>query len=244
MLTLVKKQQIIINENALILLVVLVRGKLIVLEGTDSSGKTTQYNELVKRLKADGKEIVQYHFPKHGNLFGEVVDDYLMGKFGKKEDLSSEFVAMLYMTDFYNSKKETEEYLDQGKHVILSRFFSSTLTYEVALTREAKREEMWQWIRKVCERLPQPDLTLVLTVDPSISQKLLDNSNNADAYKKGATKDQHENDIEFQKNVFAEYERNIIKLGWKQIDCVENQTLLPIQKIHEKIYAEVKKVLE
>ena len=79
------------------------KGKLIVLEGTDSSGKTTQYNELVKKLNENGKEIVQYHFPKHGNLFGEVVDNYLMGKFGKKEDLSAEFVAMLYMTG-----KETE----------------------------------------------------------------------------------------------------------------------------------------
>ena len=221
----------------------MVRGKLIVLEGTDSSGKTTQYNELVKRLKEGGKEIVQYHFPKHGNLFGEVVDDYLMGKFGKKEDLSAEFVAMLYMTDFYNSKKEMEEVLSEGKHIILSRFFSSTLTYQVALANEDQKEETWQWIKKVCERLPQPDLTLVLTVDPKISCKLLNNDNNAEAYKKGAKKDQHETDPVFQENVFKEYMRNIKKSGWEEIDCVENGKLLSIEKIHEKIWDRVSKVI-
>ncbi len=223
---------------------VLVRGKLIVLEGTDSSGKTTQYNHLIKRLKEEGKEIVQYHFPKHGNLFGEVVDNYLMGKFGKKEDLSAEFVAMLYMTDFYNSKKEMEKTLLEGKHIVLSRFFSSTLTYQVSLAEESKKEEVWNWIRKVCERLPQPDLILVLMVAPEISQKLLDNDSNAEAYKKGAKKDQHETDFEFQKDVFNEYKRNIQKLGWKQINCVENEKLLSIETIHEKIFSEVSNVFE
>jgi dTMP kinase len=221
-----------------------IKGKLIVLEGTDSSGKTTQYNKLIKKLESEGKEIVRYHFPKHGNLFGEVVDDYLMGKFGNKEDLAPEFIAMLYMTDFYNSKKEMEEVLSQGKHIVLSRFFSSTLTYQVALTQKEKREEVWEWIRKVCSLLPQPDLTLVLTVAPEISQKLLNNSNNAEAYKKGATKDQHENDIEFQKNVFNEYMRNINLLNWKKIDCVENDSLLPIDIISEKVYVEVKKIID
>ncbi|MDD4250588.1 MAG: hypothetical protein PHX27_00150 [Candidatus ainarchaeum sp.] len=220
------------------------RGKLIVLEGTDSSGKTTQYNKLIERLESDGKEIVRYHFPKHGNLFGEVVDDYLMGKFGRKEDLSPEFIAMLYMTDFYNSKKEMELVLDQGKHIILSRFFSSTLTYQVALTPSDKKEIVWNWITKVCDLLPKPDLTLVLTVDPEISKKLLDNPNNADAYKKGAIKDQHEDDFEFQKNVFKEYARNIDLLGWKKIDCVKNNSLMSIDEIHEKIYSIVKNIFD
>jgi dTMP kinase len=218
------------------------RGKLIVLEGTDSSGKTTQYNKLVERLKSEGKEIVSYHFPKHGNLFGEVVDDYLMGKFGKKEDLSPEFIAMLYMTDFYNSKKEMDAVLDQGKHIILSRFFSSTLTYQVSLAKKEDKARVWDWIVNVCSLLPQPDLTLVLTVNPEISKKLLDNDNNAEEYKKGLKKDQHETDVEFQKNVFKEYLRNIELLNWKKIDCVENDLLLPIEKIHEKIFSEVKNV--
>ena len=220
------------------------KGKLIVLEGTDSSGKTTQYNELVKKLNENGKEIVQYHFPKHGNLFGEVVDNYLMGKFGKKEDLSAEFVAMLYMTDFYNSKKEMEQVLSEGKHIILSRFFSSTLTYQVALADGDKKEETWQWIKKVCERLPKPDLTLVLTVDPEVSKKLLNNDNNAEEYKKGAKKDQHEDDLDFQKAVFAEYMRNIEKSGWDQINCVKDGKLLSVEAIHEKILEKVNEVIE
>jgi len=220
-----------------------VRGKLIVLEGTDSSGKTTQYKKLIERLKSEGKEIIQYHFPKHRNLFGEVVDDYLMGKFGSKEDLAAEFIAMLYMTDFYNSKKEMETALEQGKNIVLSRFFSSTLTYQVALAEESKREDVWSWIKKVCERLPQPDLTMVLVVEPDIAKKLLENDDNAEEYKKGEKKDQHETDLDFQKNVYKEYLRNIEKSDWKRIDCVENTALLSIKEIHEKIYEKVSIVL-
>jgi dTMP kinase len=218
------------------------KGKLIVLEGTDSSGKTTQYNKLIERLTAEGQKIVQYHFPKHGNLFGEVVDDYLMGKFGKKEDLAPEFIAMLYMTDFYNSKKEMETALAEGKTIVLSRFFSSTLTYQVALTEESRKESVWRWIKDVCTHLPQPDLTIVLTVDPEIAKGLLDNDDNAEEYKKGEKKDQHEDDFVFQKNVFNEYMRNIEKSGWQKIDCVKDNKLLSIEEIHEMIHERVKKV--
>ncbi len=220
------------------------KGKLIVLEGGDSSGKSTQLKLLKERLEKEGEEVLHMHFPKHDISFGKVVDAYLMGEYGKKEDIPPEFIAMLYMTDFYESKWQMEKALDGGKIILLSRYFSSTLTYQVALTPEEKKEEIWNWINNVSSRLPQPDLTLVLYVPVEYSMKLLDNNENAEAYKKGQKRDQHEADIEFQKNYTKEFDKTIPKLNWTKLDCVENNSLLSIEKIHEMIYEKVKEVLE
>ena len=105
---------------------VMVRGKLIVLEGGDSSGKSTQLRLLTEKLESEGKEVVHMHFPKHEISFGKVVDAYLRGEYGDKKNIPPEFIAMLYMTDFYESKKDMEKMLDEGKIILLSRYFSST----------------------------------------------------------------------------------------------------------------------
>jgi len=219
------------------------RGKLIVLEGGESSGKSTQLKLLAQRLEKEGKKVVQLHFPKHEVSFGKVVDAYLRGEYGDKSSIPPEFVAMLYMTDFYESKFEIEKLLNSGTCVILSRYFSSTLCYQTALTPKEQRDSVWAWIRQVCERLPQPDAVLVLYVPVSVSEKLLDNENRAESYKKGAKRDQHESDVEFQRNFMKEYDRNIERLGWRKVDCVRAKALKPINEIHELIWAEVKKVL-
>jgi len=221
-----------------------VKGKLIVLEGGDSSGKSTQLKLLTEKLEHEGKEVVHMHFPKHEVSFGKVVDAYLRGEYGDKKAIPPEFIAMLYMADFYESKKDMEKMLDEGKIILLSRYFSSTLSYQVALTRDEEKEEVWDWIKQVCARLPQPDLTLVLYVPVEYSIKLLDNAENAESYKQGAKRDQHETDIEFQKDFMREYDRNIEKLNWTKLDCIENNALLSIGSIQTKVWDEIKKVIE
>jgi dTMP kinase len=220
------------------------KGKIIVLEGGESSGKSTQLKLLTEKLEKEGKKVMHMHFPKHDVSFGKVVDAYLRGEYGDKSKIPPEFVAMLYMSDFYESKFEMEKAIDEGKIILLSRYFSSTLSYQTALTPADKREEVWQWIRQVCERLPQPDLTLVLYVPVEVSEKFLDNANRAEAYKKGAKRDQHEVDLDFQRVFMKEYDRNIDRLGWKKIDCVRSGTLKPINEISELVWKEVEKVLK
>jgi dTMP kinase len=219
------------------------KGKLIVLEGGDSSGKTTQLNLLKERLEKDRVDILHMHFPKHGISFGKNVDAYLMGEYGNKREIPPEFIAMLYMTDFYESKWQMEKALEEGKTIILSRYFSSTLTYQVTLTPDEKRDEVRQWITDVSMRLPQPDLTLVLYVPIEYSMKLFNNDDNAEEYKKGLKKDRHEDDLEFQKDFMKEYDKNIELLNWEKINCVSNNKLFSIEEIHEMIYKKVKIVL-
>ncbi|MCX6801428.1 MAG: dTMP kinase [Candidatus Diapherotrites archaeon] len=212
------------------------KGKLIVLEGTDASGKTTQLNLLAEHLQKEGARLVQMHFPKHGVSFGKVVDDYLEGKFGRKEDLPAEFISLLYMADFYESKKQIENALSEGKTVLMSRYFTSTLTYQVALAKENEKDSLREWINFVCKKLPKPDLVLVLSVPPNIAEKLMNGRNQK--------KDQHESDSNFQRAIFGEYERNTEKLGWKKISCVEKEKLLSIEAIHEMVWKGVKRVLD
>ena len=213
------------------------RGKLIVIEGGDGSGKTTQLMLLDQGLRKAGYAVENMHFPKHESQFGKVVDAYLRGELGKKEDLPSEFIAMLYMSDFYDSKKYMEELLEKGTIILLSRYFSSTLSFQVALEKKEK-EFVWNWIRLVASRLPQPDLVIVLDVPINISKKFLDNINRAETYKRGEKKDQHETDLVFQQAVREEYERNIKRLYWTRVKCYEKGEMLSIDKIHALVWKE------
>jgi len=223
--------------------VLFLRGKLIVIEGGDASGKSTQLKLLVENLKNEGQDVVNMHFPKHDISFGKVVDAYLRGEYGDKKSLPPEFVAMLYMTDFYESKNEMNRLLDEGKTIVLSRFFTSTLTYQTALASDEEKESVRSWIYSVCERLPQPDLVLVLYVPAIVAKNFLDNANRAESYKQGAKKDQHESDFEFQKNYMLEFDKAINKFNWVKLDCVKNGTLKSIEEIHSLVWERVKKIL-
>jgi len=220
------------------------KGKLIVLEGGDGAGKSTQLKLLAERLEKNGEQVVNMHFPKHDVSFGKVVDAYLRGEYGDKSSIPPEFVAMLYMADFYESKWEMEKLLNEGKTIILSRYFSSTLSYQTALTPLDKREGVWNWIKQVCIRLPQPDAIIVLYVPVSVSKKLLCNDNRAEKYKQGKKHDQHEVDTAFQVAFMKEYDRNIEKLGWKKIDCTKDGVLKSIEDIHSLVWEEVSLILK
>lgn len=221
----------------------MVRGKLIVVEGADGTGKKTQVDLVMKRLAAIGRTAEYIHFPKHESRFGKVVDAYLRGELGSKDVLSPEFIALLYITDFYESKLHIEESLAKGTDIILGRFFSSTLNYQVALEKKDK-ESLWNWIRVVTSRLPQPDLVLVLDVPIAVSKKFMENENRAESYKRGVKKDQHEADLKFQQLVRNEYERNVKRLGWRLIDCTDGTALLSIDAIHEKVWPVIKECID
>jgi dTMP kinase len=210
-------------------------GKLIVIEGADGTGKSTQVELLISSLLNENLPVVTLHFPKHSSLFGKTIDDYLDGKFGPKESLSSEFISMLYLTDFYDSKKNLEDLLNQNKIIILSRYYSSTLTYQVALEKENKLQ-LYDWINSVASRLPKPDLVLVLNVTQEYSEKLMDNVDRS-------SRDQHEKDFLFQKEVRNVYAKNIEKFKWKEIMCVKNNNLLAKDEIQKLILDEIKKIL-
>ncbi len=214
------------------------RGKLIVIEGADGTGKKTQLDLVCKKMESMGRKLEHLHFPKHDNQFGKVVDAYLRGELGSKDVLSPEFIALLYITDFYESKLHIEKALDEGKDIVLSRFFSSTLNYQVALEKKNK-DSLWEWIRLVTSRLPQPDLVIVLDVPIAVSHKFMDNANRAEGYKRGKKRDQHEEDLNFQQLVRNEYERNIKRLGWVRVDCTDGKNLLPIEAISGKVWKEV-----
>ncbi len=210
------------------------RGKLIVLEGPNASGKSTHAQMLVERLNKAGRSAVFLQFPKHGVGFGKLVDAYLKGDFGSKDALPVEFISLLYLCDFYESKKNIEDLLSKGLIVVLSRFFSSTLVYQVALERDDKAS-LWQWVMNASSRLPKPDLVLFLDMPFEFSQVLLQKQNSG----KLVIVDQHESDPIFQRAIYDEYCRNVIRLGWKRIVCSKKNNLLGVSEINELIWHEI-----
>lgn len=210
------------------------RGRLIVFEGLDASGKSTHARMLVERLNKAGFSAVFLEFPKHGVGFGKVVDAYLKGDFGSKNSLSVEFISLLYLCDFYESKKFIEDLLSSGVIVVLSRFFFSTLTYQVAL-EPIDKDSVRQWIMDASSRLPVPDLVLFLDVPFDFSQGFLQKKD----LDGGLAVDQHESDSVFLREVYEEYHQNLVRFGWRRIACSEKNNLLRVDEISGLIWQEV-----
>jgi dTMP kinase len=220
------------------------KGKLIVIEGGECSGKSTQLKLLKKNLESVGREVVTIHFPKHGVSFGKVVDAYLMGDFGDKNKIPPEFISMLYMTDFYEALYDLNKALNEGKIVLLSRYFTSTLCYQVALANDENKEQLWNWIKETCSLLPQPDKVFFISVPLKYVKNMLENENRSEEYKRGKKKDQHESDFEFLAKLEKEYEKNVSRLGWEKVECFEGDNICSIEKFEKIIFDKTKKVLE
>jgi len=217
------------------------KGRIIVLEGLDSSGKATQTELLKEKLEKNGVKAKIYSFPRYNEFFGKLIAKYLKGELGKKEVLPEEFVSLLYSLDRYEIKKEIEEKLGQGFTLIMDRYYTSNFAYQSAKFEDTKKKsEFIEWMKKIEERMPKPDLVCFLDVPAEFSQKLMDSRKQKDYMKE--KKDIHEKDFGYQKKVRKEFielcgkERN-----WIKIDCVEGNKLKTKNEISEMLWKHVKK---
>ncbi len=185
-----------------------VKGKLIVFEGTDGSGKATQAKLLFEKLQHKGFVSELVSFPRYSERLGALVGQYLAGDFGSKESLSPEFVAMLYALDRLDFKKELERKLEMGVMVVCDRFSASNFAFQGAkFEKKSEQEEFIKWIRVVESRLPKPFKTIFLDLPPVAASKLLEGADRAKSYRKGALKDVHESDLEYLNRTYQIYRR-------------------------------------
>lgn len=182
------------------------RGKLIVLEGTDGAGKSTQLELIKTHLEERGLKYDFLHFPKYGhNEFSEVIAKFLRGEFGTVDEVDPYFVANIYAMDRYLYKPELLQKLKDNDVVLLDRYVFSNLAFQGAKF-ENKREshDIQAWIEDFefdFLHLPFPDLTIFLDVPMDIVEERLKLREGEDRdYLKGLP-DVHEQDIPFQKKV-------------------------------------------
>ena len=225
------------------------KGKLIVIDGTDGSGKATQTKQLKQRLESEGYRVQTLDFPRYyDNFFGEFIGKGLKGDFGDWVGLHPKVASVMYACDRFESKSQIEEWLKQGYIVILDRYVSSNQIHQGGkINDDLERKEFLQWLDKMEHEvfaLPRPDLILYLDVKVELTQDLIHQKQNQQnkAYLKGQ-KDQHEGDLKHLEDARESGLRMIAENNnWVSITCTNKKRILSIKSINDLISEEVKKI--
>lgn len=150
------------------------KGLLVVIEGIDGSGKTTQVEFLKEYLASQGLTLQIVSFPRYeDNIYGKLVRRYLKGEFGDLTEVNPYLMALVYAGDRSLAKFQIEKWLDEGKLVLANRYVSSSKAHLGANLPEDKREKFIRWIDELeykTNGIPKEDLTIFLDVDPKIGQ--------------------------------------------------------------------------
>jgi len=221
-------------------------GKLIVIDGTDGSGKTTQTELLIARLKQEGHAVETVSFPQYNQKSGGLVEEYLEGKYGKADEVGAKIASIFYAVDRYDASFKMRKWLEQGKVVIANRYVSSNLGHQGGkILNSSEREKTLKWLYDLeykLFKLPKPDISVVLFVQPEIAQQMAKERGREDWHNK--KRDVHEEDIAHLKAAAQAY-LFICKTfsGFHLITCVENNQIMSREKIHEMIWARVRTIL-
>lgn len=185
-------------------------GKLIVIEGLDSAGKSSQI-KLIKSYLNDNKlTCINYHFPMYGhNQFSEIISKFLSGHLGKISDVDPLFIATMYAMDRYKFLSELNNALQTYDVVLLDRYVYSNIAYQCAKVNDNEINTLKDWILEFefnFLKLPFADLTIFLNVPIEVIQKRLSSKRQGlDRDYLNGNDDIHEADIELQKRVHKLY---------------------------------------
>ena len=220
-------------------------GKLIVIEGLDGSGKSTQLELLNKKLNDMGIDCKAVSFPDYDNPSSTLVKMYLKGDFGKKPgDVNAYAASVFYTVDRYASYKANwGEYYNNGGTIVSGRYTTSNAIHQASKLDSSKWEDFLSWLydfeyNKI--GIPKPDKVIFLDMPVEVSQKLMTSRYNGDESKK----DVHECNVEFLHKCRESALYACKKYGWKVISCAENGELLSIETINDKIYEAIKPILK
>ena len=220
-------------------------GKLIVIEGTDGSGKSTQFQKLTQRLEAEGKAFQQLEFPQYAEPSSALIKMYLGGEFGSKpSDVNSYAASAFYAVDRYASyKKVWGEWYENGGLVLSGRYTTSNAVHQASKEPEEKQADFLKWLYEFEYDklgLPAPDLVIYLDVPTDFTEKMM-RRREADT---NTTADIHEQDMSYLATCRRMGRTAATYYGWTVIDCVCNDEMRSIEDIHEEIYRHVAACLE
>lgn len=218
------------------------RGKFIVIEGIDGSGKRTQLELLAHALALRGHDLSQVSFPNYGGFFGKLVARFLNGEFGALESVDPHFSALLYAGDRLESKPALESALAAGKTLVSDRYIASNLAHQGSRVPPAKRDEFLAWLRQLeyeIYGLPAEDLVIYLRVPVAQAHKLIASKNARDYTDK--THDIQEADLAHLEAASRVYDQLAQQSHWVRIECVDasSGSLRSPEAIHQETLAAV-----
>lgn len=222
------------------------KGKFIVIDGTDGSGKATQTELLVNKLKKEGFDVELADFPQYGERSAVFVEDYLNGKFGSAKEVGPYRASIFFACDRYVASFKIKKWLEEGKIVICNRYVSSNMGHQAGKIKDNnEKDKFLEWLENLEYNLfniPKPDLNLLLYVPTEITQELVDKKGHRD-YVGGVKRDIHEADLQHLKDAAEAYRYVANKYNWMIIDCIKDNQLMPIEQIHEIIWNKIKNVI-
>ncbi len=227
------------------------KGKLIVIDGTDGSGKATQVEILRTRLIKEGKKVKVVDFPEYyKNFFGGFIANCLREQYYNWVNVHPKIASIAYAADRWESKEELEKWLAKGYIVIANRYVSANQIHQGGKIKNSKkRKDFLQWLDKMeyeVFKIPRPDIVFYLEVPIRFTQKMMAERDQANArqYLRRKT-DVHENDTAFLENSRKSALKLIKEINnFVKVSCVSKGKILSREAIHEEVYNHVKKVLK
>lgn len=209
-------------------------GSLIVLEGTDGSGKSTQFELLRQRLLGQGYKVECISFPQYDEESSVFVRKYLAGEFGASENVGPYTASMFYALDRYFAVEKIKKWLNEGKIVLSDRYAGSNMAHQGALfDNPEQRRGFFLWLDQLefeMLKIPRPDISIVLRVPPDIAAKNIS--------KRGEEKDILESSDNHLTRSVEVYDNlcDLFPNDFKRIDCARNGQLLEKTKINDLIW--------
>ena len=220
-------------------------GKLIVIEGTDGSGKSTQFKKLSEHLEKDGVAFKHLVFPRYSEESSALIRMYLGGAFGSNPgDVNAYAASAFFAVDRYASyKQDWGQWYEDGGLIFSDRYTTSNAVHQASKEPKENQAAFLKWLYEFEYDklgLPRPDLVIYLDVPTSFTEKMMRTREAAT----NTSADIHEQDLDYLATcrkigrTAAEY------YGWRVINCVKDEQMRSIEDIHEEIYGLIAKCLE
>ena len=215
-------------------------GKLFVIDGTDGSGKQTQFDLLKKHLTEDGIEYRTVSFPNYDSPSSSLVKMYLSGEFGENaKDVSPYIASTFYAADRYATfKKDLKEYYDNGGIILADRYTTANMVHQAGkITDENDREKYLNWLFDLefnIYGLPVPSEVFFLNMPPEKVEELIKNRENK--FTHNDKKDIHERDSKHLEDSYNAACSLVKKYNWNEIKCIKDEEIRTREDIHSEIY--------
>lgn len=217
---------------------------LIVIEGTDGSGKETQTKAIFERLTNEGEKCKKITFPNYESDASAPVKMYLEGKFGKDASKINPYpISTMYAIDRYASYKENwEKDFKEETIIITDRYTTSNILHQATKIKDnEERNDYIDWLKDLEYKkmeLPEPDLVIFLDMPPQYAEELRKNRKNKITGED--KKDIHEKDKKYMMNSYTEGRILAINESWEMISCVGSEGIKSIEEITEEIINKIK----
>jgi len=215
-------------------------GRLIVFEGIDGSGKSTQFNVMCERLSNEGRQFKRIVFPRYNEPSSALIKMYLAGDFGNNPDSVNAYAASsFYAVDRYASFiQDWRGYYDDGGLILTDRYTTSNALHQGAKVEASQRESFFKWLYDYefnLIGLPAPDMVIYMDIDAGFAAERLERRQS----ETGTDADIHENDIVYLQNCAQSGKQAASLFNWQKINCVTGGIERDKNDIHAEIYSKI-----